>query len=417
MPNDRSLSVTPNLVQKEPLQTVRMPSGSPACRVTVVTPDLSGGGVTRAYLIAKVLQRLQLSVQVVGFQLGATIYPKPPIDLPVHALPGCILPQLLGSSLKLLNWMTGDIVYAIKPKPTSFGIALLKKLIAHCPVVLDIDDWELSWLGGDEFSYKPTPKQFLRDSLTANGALRQVDHPLYLRFMERMIHRADAVTVDTQFLQHRFGGTYLPNGKDTTLFDPQRYDAERSRQRYGLAGYRVLMFPGTARPHKGLEDVLVALDQLNQPDLRLVIVGGRKPDNYDEDLIRQWGRWIIQLPCFSFDHMPEVVAAAHVVVVPQRDQAIARAQFPLKLTDGMAMAKPILATTVGDIPQILGDTGFLVPPQSPERLAQQIQWIFDHPEAAHQRGEQARLRCIERYSLESMAVILTNALRQLAPVT
>jgi glycosyltransferase involved in cell wall biosynthesis len=394
-------------------QTLAMSSVHPVSRVTLIAPDLSGGGVTRTYLLARVLQTLRLSVQVVGFQFGAAIYPEPPHDLPVHALSGCILPQLLGSSLKLLNWITGDIVYAIKPKPTSFGIALLKKLIAHRPLILDIDDWELSWLGGDEFSYKPTPKQFLRDSLTTNGALRQVDHPLYLQFMERLISQADAITVDTQFLQDRFGGTYLPNGKDTTLFDPQRYDAQRSRQQYGLAGYRVLMFPGTARPHKGLEDVLLALDQLNQPDLRLVIVGGRKPDNYDDDLMRQWGRWIIRLPCFPVEQMPEIVAAAHVIVVPQRDQAIARAQFPLKLTDGMAMAKPILATTVGDIPQILGDTGFLVPPQSPEHIAQQIQWIFDHPEAANQRGWQSRLRCIERYSHESMSVILAGVLKQL----
>ena len=39
---------------------------------------------------------------------------------------------------------------------------------------------------------------------------------------------------------------------------------------------------------------------------------------------------------------------------------IARAQFPLKLTDGMAMAKPVLSTRVGDILEILSDTGYIV---------------------------------------------------------
>lgn len=80
--------------------------------------------------------------------------------------------------------------------------------------------------------------------------------------------------------------------------------------------------------------------------------------------------------------MPEVVAAGHIVVVPQRDPLAARVQFALKQTNGMAMAKPIVSTHVGDLPEILGDTGYLVPPSSPEQLAPKIQWIFEHLDAA-----------------------------------
>jgi glycosyltransferase involved in cell wall biosynthesis len=50
----------------------------------------------------------------------------------------------------------------------------------------------------------------------------------------------------------------------------------------------------------------------------------------------------------------EVVAAAHVVVVPQRDGPVSRAQFPMKLADAMALAKPILCTAVGDVPEVVG---------------------------------------------------------------
>ena len=163
------------------------------------------------------------------------------------------------------------------------------------------------------------------------------------------------------------------------------------------------MFPGTARPHKGLEDVLMALDQLDQPDFRLVIVGGRKPDGYEDDLMKRWGQWLITLPRFPMEQMAEVVSAAHVVVVPQRDYETARAQFPLKLTDGMAMAKPILSTTVGDIPEILTDCAYLAAPESPEQLATQLSAIFLDWETALQKGAIARERCIEHYSLNAMA--------------
>lgn len=369
--------------------------------------------MTRAYLLSQVLQKLDYDVEVVGFLFGQAIYPNPPIGLPVHSFPGCDYPSLLAPAKQLLDQVSGDIIYAVKPRPTSFGMALLKQLFSKRPVILDIDDWELSWYGGDQWTYRPTAKQLARDILKKQGALRQPEHPLYLKWSENLVSRADAITVDTQFLQDRFGGTYLPNGKDTTLFDPEKFDPDMSRERYGLSGYRVLMFPGTPRPHKGLEDVLLALEKLNEPDLRLVMVGGRRPDDYDRQLAERWGQWIIQLPRYPVEQMPEIVAAAHVVVVPQRDTPTAKAQFPLKLTDGMAMAKPILSTKVGDIPTILDGIGYLVEPSAPEQIAEQIRAIFQDFAAACQLGLKARQKCIEHYSTDAMALTLKKLIGQL----
>jgi glycosyltransferase involved in cell wall biosynthesis len=227
------------------------------------------------------------------------------------------------------------------------------------------------------------------------------------------VARADAITIDTEFLKQRFGGAYVPNGKDTEMFDPAKYDPEASRQRYGLSGYRILMFPGAPRPHKGVEDVLIALEQLNEADLRLAIVGGSPYDDYDQKLIEKWGRWIIKLPKFPVEEMPSIVAAAHIVVVPQRQSLTAIAQFPLKLTDGMAMAKPILATRVGDMPEILGGTGYVVDPGSPEQIAAKIQSIFQNYDSALEQGKQARERCIAYYSIDAMSVTLSEVISKL----
>jgi glycosyltransferase involved in cell wall biosynthesis len=76
----------------------------------------------------------------------------------------------------------------------------------------------------------------------------------------------------------------------------------------------------------------------------------------------------------------------------------------------MAMAKPILSTRVGDIPEILGDTGYLVDPGSPEQLAQMIQWIFQNLDTANAQGIKARERCIEHYSVDTMAAILADVI-------
>ena len=382
-------------------------------KVSILTPNFSKGGVDRAYLLGQVFKKLNYEVEILGFLFGKSIYPEPPSDMEIFCLPGCNYPKFLGSATQLANKIDGDIICAVKPKPTSYGVALINKIRTRKPIIVDIDDWELSWHGGDEWQYRPGLKQLARDILKKEGALRNPDHPLYLKWMELSMNRADAVTADTEFLLNRFGGTYIPNGKDTDLFDPRKYDPQVSRQRYGLAEYRVLMFPGAPRPHKGLEDVLMALDQLNQADFRLVIVGGNPYDNYDDELIDRWGRWIIKLPQVSVEQMPEIVAASHVVVVPQRDTPVAKAQFPIKLTDGMAMAKPILATRVGDIPEILSETGYLVDPGSPEQIAEQIQLIFQDLESANKRGSKARERCVQKYSIEAMAFNLKSVIARL----
>ncbi|GAB1542281.1 hypothetical protein NUACC21_49550 [Scytonema sp. NUACC21] len=382
-------------------------------KVSLVVSDLSGGGSVRAFLLGQVLLKLNYEVEIVGFLFGKELYAIPPKGIKIVPIPGDNYPKFLGATRQLLQKLDGDIIYAVKPKPTSFGVSLIKKISSNRPLLLDMDDWELSWYGGFSWKYRPSPKQLYRDIFKKDGALRFPDHPLYISWLESLVNQANRITIDTQFLQDRFGGVYLPNGKDTAMFDPSRYDPEVSRKRYGLSEYRVLMFPGAPRPHKGVEDVLIALDLLNQPDLKLVIVGGSPYDDYDDRLIQKWERWIIKLPKCPVELMPEVVAAAHVVVVPQRDTIIARAQFPLKLTDGMAMAKPVLSTRVGDIAEILGDTGFLVDPGSPEQIAEQIKSIFEDLEAANERGIRGRKRCVEYYSVDSMASTISQIIAEI----
>jgi glycosyltransferase involved in cell wall biosynthesis len=378
-------------------------------KVSLIVSDLSSGGTVRAYLLALVLREMGYGVEVVGFQFGQALYAEPPEGVQVRSVPGSILPGVLFKIPELLKHLDGDYIYAVKPKATSFGIGLLRRWQTGKPLLLDMDDWELSWCGGDEWKYSPgSLKQRYRDLFKPNGQLRELDHPLYVKWLEKWIDRVDALTVDTNFLQKRFGGVYLPNGKETGLFDPSLYDADEVRSQLGLSQYRILMFPGAPRPHKGVEDVLDALELLNQEDLRVVIIGGSPYDDYDDRLKQRYGKWIIQLPRSPVEKMPELVAAAHVVIVPQRDTLTARAQFPLKLSDGMAMAKPILSTKVGDIPEILGDTGYLVEPQNPQQIAEMIESIFANWDLAEQNGKRGRDRCLECYGTVAMSKILTG---------
>ncbi|MEO1622913.1 MAG: glycosyltransferase family 4 protein, partial [Cyanobacteria bacterium J06632_3] len=411
-------SAAPSL-HSTPRQPILAQGSSSPIKVSIIASDLSRQGAgrwqgaVRPFLLAAALQKIGHTVEILGFAddpHGASFT----TEFPIKILQRRSYPGFLRSAQQLSAQITGDIVYAYKPKPSSYGVALYQRWRTGRPVILDIDDWELSWHGGDQSQYPESWRQLARDILKPDGALKQPDHPLYLRWLERHIAKANAVTLHTQFLQDRFAvGQYVPNGKDTELFDPNRYSPADSRAKYGLSNYKVLMFPGAPRPYKGLEDVLAALEQLGCPDYRLVIVGGSPYDDYDAKLIQRWGQWIIKLPKQDYAAMPEVIAAAHALVIPQRDTPAAKAQFPLKLTDGMSMAKPILATRVGDIPQILGDTGYLVEPDSSAALAQGIQTIFSQFDAAQEKAQRARTRCLQHYSIDAMSDRLVPILAQL----
>ncbi|MDT8388649.1 MAG: glycosyltransferase [Thiogranum sp.] len=381
--------------------------------------------MTRAYALAQALAHTGYDVEISGLKLTAgPLYPVPPSSVNVKQINSH---SRLFGLLRLAFALDGDIVYAIKPRLSSYGVALLKRRLSGTPVVLDIDDWEMAEMAphirppGKKASRPRSPRSF--GTRVAGRARRMLRNGLrwldpadvrYLRWLDKTICSADAITVNTRLLHIRYGGTYVPQCKDTGIYDPDKYDPESSRRRYGLSDYIVLMFPGTARPHKGLEDILTAMDALQNRNARLVIVGGRSCcESYVAQLMQRWSHWIVRLPSFPQEQMPEIVAAAHVIVVPQRDTGIARAQFPMKLTDGMAMAKPILATSVGDIPEILGSCGYLVAPSSPEQLTRVLKRILEQPQAATTRGNQARERFLRCYSLGAVGPVLSGVFETL----
>jgi glycosyltransferase involved in cell wall biosynthesis len=383
-------------------------------KIAILCHDLAAGGMTRAYWIAQLALALGHEVEIAGpLSRERSAYPEPPEEFRVTPVTDGSVAEL---ARRLAASLETDLIYAIKPMRGSFGVALYTQRARRRPLVLDIDDWEYGLLDGVRSAPRQTIRRTLRDPARAvRGAvwhLRRMfasERRLSGRRLLGLRGEADVLTVNTRALAGLYGGTLLRSGKDTRSFDPRRFDAEAARASLGLSAYRVLLFPGTVQPHKGLEDVLDAMDRLAWPDLRLVIAGGRST-TYLEPLLRRGGTKILRLAQRPWKDMAEVVAAAHVVVVPQRDGPISQAQFPMKLADAMALGKPILCTAVGDVPEIVGDTAYLVEPGRADQIAGAIDRIFAEPEAAADRGQRARERCIERWSVDAIKVVLAEVL-------
>ena len=307
------------------------------------------------------------------------------VDIHIEIYPWRRYPFFISTIRKMLRDMDADIYIACKLRPTSFGIALLKKWSSRKPVILDIDDWEAGFYYHSGFW--GSVGRFMNFS-NPNGLP-------YTWLMEKLVGFADSIIVSNKFLQNRFSGCLIHHCRDTSILNPENFDSQKVKKSLGLENNRVIMFMGTPRAHKGIDDLIKAFESLNHSDLRLVFIGAEPSFNPRQEKI-------VVLPKTSFNALKKHLSAADILVVPQRDITDTQGQTPAKLFDAMAMAKPVITTRVSDIPEVLGGNGYLVEPGNPNELASALQHVLDHPDEANKKGIAARKRCIELYDIKVM---------------
>src|SRR2546425_6661288 len=354
-------------------------------RISILAFDLSDNATGRAELLARLLAQ-QHEVTIVGPRFGAELWPPVRASAATYrSRPGRRYPAFATDLAALARLADGDVLYASKPRPTSFGIGLLARRQRRRPLLLDIDDWELGF--------------FYRSGLWGRvGRALNVGNPNGLPWTwlpERCVGRADAVTVASRFLERRFGGLLIPHVRDTDAWDPARYDRAKSRARLGVGERPVVMFLGTPRGYKGVDDLVEAVGRLRGETV-LAIIGARP----ESAAARRWTRYpfvklVGEVP---FDDVPAYLVAADVVAVPQRDTSDTVGQVPAKLFDAMAMARPVVATAVSMIPEILHECGVVVRPGDVGALAEAIRGVLEDRSAAAALGRRARARCIADYS-------------------
>lgn len=155
---------------------------------------------------------------------------------------------------------------------------------------------------------------------------------------------------------------------------------------------------------------------IKNQDVILVIVGIDERDQYSNNLVKMakkaLGKRFRGFGLQPFEKVPEFLAIADVVVIPQKRGYATIGQVPAKVFDAMAMAKPIIATDVSDLPEILKGCGWIVESENPGQLAQIIQYALDNPEEAAEIGRKAREKCIKEYSWNAIEKILVNIFRK-----
>ena len=179
----------------------------------------------------------------------------------------------------------------------------------------------------------------------------------------------------------------VPNGIEVDRYKPDAAARADVRLELGIANDAVVL-AHVARidPMKDHVGFLRAMALL--PDVQALLVGAGTEALAAAPNVHQLGRRA---------DVPRLLAAADIVV----SSSAFGEGFSNVIAEGMACGLPPVATDVGDARIIIGDTGLVVPPGRPEALADAIRTIIAEPPAQRRaRGEQARARIVESYSLE-----------------
>ncbi len=356
--------------------------------ITLLAASLRSNLMSRAYILAKLLEP-EFRVHIVGpgshDEVWAPIRSDPTLDIrPFQVTSAFDLRRGRRSIVK--KYIEGDLIYAMKPVNTSFGLGLTARRILDRPLLLDIEEWELGLISESIYWEARLMKwQWLQDP----------GSPLYTRMLERRVHEADAITVSNAFLHKRYGGMWLPHARDPEQFTPQGIVIPPNHQD------PTVLTCGSIRNHKGFDLLLNAWNQIKHPTASLRIVG--VPDDHPIVAERRWGDRVSIEPPIPLSEVPSVLNDATIVVVPQRSSRASRGQLPTRLIDAMAAGRTIVSTQVNDIPMWLcNGAGIVVEPDSIEALAAGIQQALDDPVESLQMARMAHERFLDHASFEAV---------------
>ncbi len=185
----------------------------------------------------------------------------------------------------------------------------------------------------------------------------------------------------------------VPNGIDTRLFYPvpgvDRQDG------------RLIVTNSADTPLKGLSHLLRAVARVSRSrPVHLTVIGFPKKNGLVLKTIQELGiaNRVHFTGRIAQDQLVHHYAQAQVAVVPSIYEG-----FGLPAGEAMACGVPVISTTGGALPEVVGDAGILVPPADPTALAGAIALLLDNPDRAQRLGQAGYQRVIRRFTWEKAA--------------
>jgi len=167
-------------------------------------------------------------------------------------------------------------------------------------------------------------------------------------------------------------------GIDYKLFDYRKEEKrQKIRERLGVKDNTFLyMYHGRPGMIKGIEYLVRSVPEIKKriPKSRLLLILAKKPaGKYREitEIIQKEDLDVILVDPLPQEELPYYIAASDCVVVPSLNEG-----FGFTCVEACAMRKPVVATNVGSLPEVISGKYVIVEPKNPEELATGVERIF-----------------------------------------
>lgn len=231
-----------------------------------------------------------------------------------------------------------------------------------------------------------------------------------------LVDRILAVSLDLRsHLIKRFGAekvTCIQNAIDIEQVCVTR-DAKELKKELDLDENQFLIGTmGRLMPVKGLEFFLKAADIIRRqkPNVKFIIAGDGPLKGTLEAQAHEYGLDKDVLFLGHRDDGYDILGLMDLFVLPSMSEGI-----PMVLLEALALARPVIASRVGGIPEVIEDgvSGLLVTPGREDELAQSCVALMDNYNFAQQLGVAGRKRIEERFSARVMAEKVAEVYRTL----
>jgi glycosyltransferase involved in cell wall biosynthesis len=287
------------------------------------------------------------------------------------------------SLLRIVASLRPDVVHLHEPGLIPPGLWLQ---LWGIPVIYDVHE---DYPRQVRIQYQDRP---IRARL--HGWLRELLDRLAARFFDAFICAAPIIA--RRFPEQR--SSLVMNYPLLELFDapaadwPEREESAR------------LVYVGWITEARGAREMAEAVRRLpDQLRAVLLLVGEFNSESLRRDLLIVGGERIEWVSAVPHDRVPALLATAHAGLVLLHPTENYRESYPTKLFEYMAAGLPVVASDFPLWRTIVDEAGcgLLVDPRDPDRIAEAIRWLLEHPGEARRMGARGREAVAHRYGWAS----------------
>jgi len=194
----------------------------------------------------------------------------------------------------------------------------------------------------------------------------------------------------------------VPNGIETGTFRP--FPGVKREEN------RIITTTSSDVPIKGLRYLLEAVASIaRERDIRVTVIGKPRKDKGVEKLMKDLAldRFVEFTGRIEDEEFAHYYARATLAVVPSLYEG-----FGFPAGEAMACKTPVVSTTGGALPEVVGDAGVLVPPGDSKALASAIVSLLDDPERRRRLGEEGFRRVHEQFTWRRAAECMVEVYRE-----